>query len=312
MEQRSASEPSWLSTLRTEGYVVVPGVLTQDEVVQARDLTWDWLESLGTGISRTDVSTWTNANWPGDKSSGLIASYGAGQSEAAWFVRGVERVKTAFAEIWGTQDLITSMDCPLLWRPWWLSESEQWKPLSFGTHLDQNIVDRPGFLCVQGMVPLLPVTEVIGGLKIVPLSHQVECQDKIRRNYPDMKGKRDFMIVEKSDLDREPVLITAGPGDLILWDSRMVHVGEAGPGEVPSGEEEPSLARCAYTVCMVPRTAASDEVLEKRKKAYHEGETLCHRPDQYAPHTKGAMTRVDNEDWVYKPIQLSAKQRMLL
>ena len=72
MEQRSATESAWLATLRSEGYVVVPGVLTPDEVEQARDLTWDWLESLGTGISRTEVSTWSNANWPGDKSSGIL------------------------------------------------------------------------------------------------------------------------------------------------------------------------------------------------------------------------------------------------
>jgi len=312
MEQRSATESAWLATLRSEGYVVVPGVLTPDEVEQARDLTWDWLESLGTGISRTEVSTWSNANWPGDKSSGIIASYGAGQSEAAWFVRGGERVKTAFAEIWGTHDLITSMDCPILWRPWWLSDSEQWKPLSFGTHLDQNIVDRPGFLCVQGMVPLFPVTEAIGGLKIVPHSHKAEAQDKIRRNHPKMKGKSDFMRVGKSDIDRDPVLITAEPGDLILWDSRMVHVGEAGPGQLrkPAVKEgEPSLSRCAFTVCMVPRTAASEEVLEKRRKAFQEGETLCHRPDQYSPHP---LARVDNNDWVYQPIELSEKQRMIL
>merc|ERR1712072_508778 len=181
MEQRSPTESAWLSTLRTEGYVVVPGVLTHEEVEQARDLTWAWLESLGTGISRTNVSNWSNDNWPGDKSSGIIASYGA--------------------EIWGTNDLITSMDCPILWRPWWLSDSEQWKPLSFGTHLDQNIVERPGFLCVQGMVPLQPVTEVIGGLKIVPSSHEAETQDNIRRNHPEMKGnKRDFMKVGKSDI----------------------------------------------------------------------------------------------------------------
>eukprot|EP00091_Calanus_sinicus_P025395 TRINITY_DN9679_c0_g1_i2.p1 TRINITY_DN9679_c0_g1~~TRINITY_DN9679_c0_g1_i2.p1 ORF type:complete len:113 (-),score=30.45 TRINITY_DN9679_c0_g1_i2:88-426(-) len=102
---------------------------------------------------------------PGEVKSGLVATYGAGQSEAAWFVRGVDAVKQAFADIWGTDDLISSMDSVILWRPWWRSGCEGWKPQSFGVHLDQNILDRPGFLCIQGMIPLYPVTHKVGGLK---------------------------------------------------------------------------------------------------------------------------------------------------
>merc|ERR1711892_116208 len=312
-EHKSTATPSWLTALRTQGYVVIPATLAQDQVVRARELTWDWLESLGSGLSRSDMTTWRNENWPGELTSGIVASSGAGQSEAAWFVRGVEGVKKAFVKVWGTEDLITSMDAVILWRPWWKSDREEWKPQSFGLHLDQNILDRPGFLCVQGMVPLYPVTQAIGGLKIVPSSHKQETQDKVRAEYPQMKGARDFWRVKQSDLMKEPELIIAQPGDLILWDSRMVHIGDVGMGEEASEElDTPQLARCAYTVCMVPRNKATEEVLENRKKAFDAGETLCHRPDQYTPHVGGISVQTRNVKSSYKQIKLSEQQRALL
>jgi hypothetical protein len=35
-----------------------------------------------------------------------------------------------------------------------------------GLHLDQNPFAKPGFECVQGMMPLLPVTDEVGGLQV--------------------------------------------------------------------------------------------------------------------------------------------------
>ena len=42
----------WETELETEGWTVVPGVLSGSEVEQCLSLTWDWLESLGSGIDR--------------------------------------------------------------------------------------------------------------------------------------------------------------------------------------------------------------------------------------------------------------------
>ena len=50
---------------------MVPGVLSPDEVQTCLDLTWDWLESLGSGIERSDPTTWTDNNWPGEFQSGI-------------------------------------------------------------------------------------------------------------------------------------------------------------------------------------------------------------------------------------------------
>ena len=50
---------------------MVPGVLSPTEVQTCLDLTWDWLESLGSGIERSDPTTWTDNNWPGEFQSGI-------------------------------------------------------------------------------------------------------------------------------------------------------------------------------------------------------------------------------------------------
>ena len=46
------TKAGWETELETEGWTVVPGVLSRPEVDQCLNLTWDWLESLGSGIDR--------------------------------------------------------------------------------------------------------------------------------------------------------------------------------------------------------------------------------------------------------------------
>ena len=55
----------------------------------------------------------------------------------------------------------------------------------------------------------------------------------------------------------------AQPGDLILWDSRLIHGGREGERREEGSEgegEKNELARCSVPVCMVPREWASKEV----------------------------------------------------
>merc|ERR1711892_821935 len=95
---------SWRPKFYTDGYVVIPNVLPKGEVEHALSPTWDWLESLGSGISRSDPATWGDENWPGDLKSGIVTTCGATQQAAAWAVRGSDRVKQAFSAVWGEEE----------------------------------------------------------------------------------------------------------------------------------------------------------------------------------------------------------------
>lgn len=162
------------------------------------------------------MSTWEDANWPGQAGLGFFQTHGGGQTRAAWEIRGKPQVKVPFAKIWNDSDLLTSMDTFICWRPWWLtaryqSENqpnqsdnktdnktdnnidtsshvlntwEDWEPRVERIHCDQNPKRRPGFHCVQGMVTLLPAQPSVGGLQVVPDTHTDEIQhyllDKVR------------------------------------------------------------------------------------------------------------------------------------
>merc|ERR1712096_171019 len=152
------------------GAVVLKGLLPPEDVQKARSLYWDWLESLGSGLDRKDPSTWTNRNWPGS-ALGFTTTHGGGHTDASWFIRAHPRVNQAFATIWGTEDLLTSFDTFICWRPWWDEElMEKWKyqkPYVERLHIDQNPFRKRGRHCVQGMIPLFPVNREVGGLQVI-------------------------------------------------------------------------------------------------------------------------------------------------
>ena len=304
---------SWRPKLHTEGYVVIPNVLSQSEVDQALSFTWDWLESLGSGISKSDPSTWQDKNWPGDLKSGIVTTCRAAQQAAAWFVRGSSRVQQAFSAVWGEEQLITSMDCVIMWRPWLVEGAEGWRPVTEGLHIDQNPFNKSGLQCVQGMVPLCKVTKDIGGLQVVPRSHKEYVQDIIRRDHPEHKHSGDFCKVNPDNYKGAEALLEANAGDLILWDSRLIHGGTVGSASISKDEKESdeNLARCAVTVCMVPQDWASQEVRDRRRQAWETGQGLTHWPHEFYPHD---FTNTDGKNihWSYKQVELSQEQRELL
>ena len=80
-----------------------------------------------------------------------------------------------FAKIWDCEndELITSFDNFITYRPWWFNKinGENWRPKTMGLHCDQNPVKKKGFHCVQGMIPLFPVDTKTGGLTVIPNTH---------------------------------------------------------------------------------------------------------------------------------------------
>ena len=166
----SGSDES-IQYLEEQGYVVIKNALSTAEASKTLELLWDYLEGLGTGIDRKDVSTWGDDRWPTCAHGGIMPSYGIGHSEAQWFLRGIPKVKKAFAKIWNTDELLTSFDGVSLWRPWninpdWKTESGQsW------FHIDQHPISKPGKQCIQGLVNLLPTSKEIGRNVIIPESH---------------------------------------------------------------------------------------------------------------------------------------------
>ena len=173
-----------LEFLDKEGYAVVASALTGDEAAHALDLTWAYLESGGTGISRSDPSTWTDEQWPFGAIGG---DAGIGHSQQLWYIRGCPGVKQAWTTIYDTDDLITSFDGMSLFRPW--TVQSDWRTDGPWYHTDQSPFPPPGHESdpdfdpeaavygaerhyVQGFVNLLENSPLTGGNVIVPRSHR--------------------------------------------------------------------------------------------------------------------------------------------
>lgn len=264
-----SEEAEWLEQLRGHGFVVIRGVGSADQVRVAKDLLWDSIGERFSDVNRGDPITW---QFPLHQ-AGIVPWLA--QSAGAWSVRGWPGVKRAFACIWETEDLIVSLDSVLLWRPWWVDR--EWKPTTEGLHLDQNPFSKVGLECVQGMVPLLPVTDVSGGLQVVPDSNLDAAKDEFKRAHPHMRNSSDWCPCDDEDLKRKALLLHAAPGDLVLWDARTVHGGLVGTGK---SDDPTELARLSVTVSMTPRTRASDLVLQRRQEAFRKGESFNHVPHE--------------------------------
>ncbi len=113
----AAGSKASVEYLEAEGYVVIAGALSATEASRALDLTWDYLEELGTGVDRNDVETWGDDQWPVNVHGGIVPSQGIGHSAAQWYIRSVPSVKKAFAAVWDDEDLLVSFDGMALWRP---------------------------------------------------------------------------------------------------------------------------------------------------------------------------------------------------
>lgn len=269
VERFAPGSPESIAYLREHGYVVIAGVLSADETRRALDLTWDYLEELGTGIDRNDWATWDDDRWPTAVHGGILPGHGIGHSAAQWFIRSAPAVKKAFAAIWDDDDLLVSFDGMALWRPWALREA--WRTNRGGSwlHIDQHPITRPGLQCVQGLISLLPTSPATGGNVLIPGSHK--AFEKIPTAYPERLGRVPLEVDHFRFPADDPLLAGTPPimchleaGDLLLWDSRTIHCSS---GSLETPQAEAALMRAVSLICMMPRRLTPADVLEKRKTA---------------------------------------------
>jgi len=253
--------------LREHGYAVVPGVISPDEAGVYYGRMWDWLESGKDGIKRGDRSTWTRGNIPNNL-HGIIKAHECAYAQYVIDMRSDPRVIDIFSKIWGTSELLTSMDSINIMIP----KNDSSKPFSYNPwwHVDQSY-KKDGFTCVQGFINLLPCGPDDGGLMVMKDSHKLH--KSFFEAFPDARGKDDWYKFKTQDeLDFfsgcERIKVCCMPGDMVLWDSRTVHYATP----PTSGA---SLRAAIYT-SMEPASRASPKDLAKKRKAFNERRVTNH------------------------------------
>lgn len=249
--------------LVANGYVVVKGVLNDDEVAQGRQLFFDW-------FNRNDIDSRS-------ASHGIYKYHNVGHTKFAWMTRVNANVKQVFGDFWETNDLIVSFDGCCYIKPgcrrnynWWM-------------HTDQN-PNRSEFECLQGFVSYTDNQSTT--LRLIPGSHWNHFLLK-ETGYGDVRG--DWCKISEDPIYGESVNITVNRGDLVLWDSRLLHQNVIG------GDEE----RLVQYVCYIPRQFSTGRQLEKRRQYFSERRTTSHWPhrvkvNSLQPQTFGDETKLIN------------------
>lgn len=293
--------------LRKDGFVVVSGVLNDAECQAVLECAWDWVEAASraeknlqanvTGkeakgvIDRQDLRSLRSGIFPTSLEGGILPFYGSGHSKAAWTARSYPAIRTVYRALFGSDDLISSLDGIVIWH------SDQILADSGWFHVDQNPRKKPECCSYQGLINLLPVTPATGGNVLVRGSHHLfpahylnhpdpNCKNFYNTRLDELNGD-DWMEIDSNDhvaINPERVIsLMMKPGDILLWDSRTVHCSQPPSASTTFHLDPPKLVRAATLVTMMPTRGTSREVLQQRKDAVAQQRTLSHWANQVAP-----------------------------
>lgn len=193
------------------GYVVVPSVITPDEVNALAEVVW-----TAAGADPADPATWRLTD------HGIMVQLF--QHPALIPARSSPRLLKAFAQIWGTADLWTSLDRVSFNPP--VGPNVEFPGPRL--HWDISLVP-PVVFQVQGMIYLTDTTAEQGAFEAVPGFH--------KRIDAWLAGLGEGVDPRRVDLSAGARRIAANAGDLIIWHSALPH------GASPNTGDKPRLAQ---------------------------------------------------------------------
>ena len=293
--------PAQKESLDENGYVVIPGVLNEEECKSMRDGLWDHVEYLLPGVSRTDKTTWRSIPEKLYPRHGMLHQFHQfGVCQAAFDVRQNPKVALAFEDIWGTKALTSSVDgvafgvAPEVTGIGW--EYAGW------LHLDQSL-NRNDFECVQGWVTAEDVGKGDATLRVLKGSHKLHgefatvSEKKVLSDDTAAvrkKKRADWYKLSEEEIQWyiakgcEPLDVVCDAGAQVLWDSRTVHSGKC-----PTHGRAHARNRYVVYTSYLPQCKMNGKRADKKRKAVLEGRMTTHWPDARrlfpkTPHTRGA------------------------
>jgi hypothetical protein len=267
---------SYLQDLEQLGYCVIPQVIPEDETKALYARVWhEFIEKAWPLCKMDDRSNWKEA-FPAHNTIGIFAGPAA-HTQVMYDLRQDPRIVSIFAAIWGTKDLLVSLDglnimCPTEIREGFI---QPWP------HVDQGSVLPEGFVSesplktkpytIQGQFLFEESCEGDGGFYCIPKSHlkfaeiapQLEAREKPER----------YAFINEYFKDFEKKQITAPRGSLILWDSRTVHWNQ----HATVGRANPKVRMIGY-LCYVPKSRLTEDAKARRDHAIKANASTGHNP----------------------------------
>lgn len=191
---------SHIEELKTQGFTVVRGVLSPDQVKFGIALFQNWWASNGP----LEIPA-----------HGVFKFHRVGHSAFAWWTRTRPTVRRVFQDLWGTENLITSFDGFGYWSEKMNRRNTNWM------HVDQAPND-PVYRCVQGSVAFTESRSFM----VAPGSHR-----KFESYMADHNLAHGSAWQKVPEFYESATVVSVEPGDMILWDSRTAHQNRYQPVE---------------------------------------------------------------------------------
>ena len=240
------------------GYVVIPNVLTKEEISHYTNLFESWRKSV------------PNLDFQHDKIDphGIYKYHEVGHQRFAWEIRTNEKVQQPFKDIWETDELVVSFDgaCYM--------DKDMKMIDSCWTHTDQA-PEKKTKCCIQGFVSLTDnehrTLRVYEGSHLL---HEDYFYEGNRIYLDQINVKSDWQIIDQDYLEtikdkRKALKVSAG--SMVLWDSRTFHQNQYG-----NHPEE----RIIQYVCYLPKNDPKNTITmrENRMRYFKTFRTTSHWP----------------------------------
>ena len=275
------STESYISSLRENGYVIIPNVLSNDEITEAKKMFFNWKSTI------PDIDKIHSSIDP----HGIFKFLEVGHQEYAWFLRTRPQIIDIFKKIWGTDELIVSFDGSCYIPKECTKKDKCW------THTDQA-PNSKGLECYQSFVSLTNNCERT--LVIHESSHNLHEKYFSDKN---IESSKNWQLIDPKYLETisaSKKVLRVNAGDLVLWDSRTFHQNQYG---APNSEE-----RIVQYLCYLPKSHPKNTPShqKKRTKYFLEKRTTSHWPcpvsvNGLQPRTFGDDSKLINYESLVKP-----------
>lgn len=234
------------------------------------------MKSFPGSLDFNKPETWVEKNLPLQSRVKTYNSYCVAHEKFIWDAKQEPGILEPFAKLWNTDELLVSFDSLNVTFPnrTDIPRRAPWD------HIDQSPMRR-GVHCIQGLINLSPSGPEDGGLVVYPGSQGLN--DEFFDTQTDKASwlpMKDVHVFEQKELDWfkargiHPHKVCAEVGDLILWDSRVIHYGSE-----PT-EKSNQIRTCIYAT-YTPAKMASPEQLALKKKVFESYGGTTHWPHEH-------------------------------
>ncbi|KKK14656.1 hypothetical protein P175DRAFT_0484749 [Aspergillus ochraceoroseus IBT 24754] len=269
----TAPKGDWRAELRENGYAVIKGAIPRERALAYQQKAREWLKSFGNDeLDYNNPDTWVAKNLPVQSSINTFSSYAIAHEKFMWDARMEPGVVDAFAQIWGTDELLVSFDSLNVTFP----NRKDMPRKGAWEHVDQSPLRR-GTHCIQGIINLSTAGPEDGGLVVYPGSHKYHDEFFDTKTEASTWGPKDLYWFHPEQLawfeakGVRPHKVCADIGDVIVWDSRTIHYG-AEPTEASN------TIRTVIYAAYSPAKLASSETLEKKAEVFKKYGGTTHWP----------------------------------